>query len=48
MDPVMYSVLSGARVVGALALVFTLTVLLALVAARHAAKRVDPNLLKSR
>jgi ABC-type lipoprotein release transport system permease subunit len=48
LDPVMYSVLSGARIAGAVALVFALTLALSLLAARHAAKPVDPSLLKAR
>ena len=48
LDPVMYSVLRPARIVGSVALVFALTLGLSLLAARHAAKPADPNLLKAR
>ncbi len=37
---------SQGRIAGSAALVLVLTLLLALVAARHAAKAVDPNFLK--
>lgn len=46
LDPVMYSVLSTARIAGAVALVVALALALSLLAARRAAKPVDPNLLK--
>lgn len=46
LDPVMYAHLSLGRVVGSTALVFVLTLALSLVAARHAARPVDPGLLK--
>jgi ABC-type lipoprotein release transport system permease subunit len=45
-DPVMYAHLTLRRVVGSAALVFALTLVLSLVAARHAARSVDPGLLK--
>jgi ABC-type lipoprotein release transport system permease subunit len=46
LEPVMYSSLSGARIVGAVALVWLLTLGLSLAAARQAARPVDPGLLK--
>jgi len=46
LDPVMYSVLSGPRVLGTVLLVFALTMSLALVAARHVRRPADVNLLK--
>jgi hypothetical protein len=46
LEPVMYSSLSAARVLGAVGVVGALTLGLALVAARHAAKPVDVGLLK--
>ncbi len=46
LEPVMYSHLGSARVAGAATLVFSLTLLLSLLAARHAAKPSDVNLLK--
>jgi ABC-type lipoprotein release transport system permease subunit len=46
LDPVMYAHLSLGRVVGSAGLVFALTLTLSLVAARHAARAVDPGLLK--
>jgi ABC-type lipoprotein release transport system permease subunit len=45
-DPVMYAHLTVRRVAGSAALVVALTLGLSLVAARHAAKPVDPGLLK--
>jgi ABC-type lipoprotein release transport system permease subunit len=48
LDPVWYSVLTPARVGGAVGLVFVLTLALSLIPARHAARPVDPNLLKAR
>jgi ABC-type lipoprotein release transport system permease subunit len=48
LDPVWYSVLTPARVGGAVGLVFVLTLTLSLIPARHAARPVDPNLLKAR
>jgi ABC-type lipoprotein release transport system permease subunit len=48
LDPVFYSVLSLARVAGVVGLVLLLTLGLSLIAARHAAKPVDPHLLKAR
>jgi ABC-type lipoprotein release transport system permease subunit len=48
LDPVWYSVLTPARVGGAAGLVFVLTLTLSLIPARHAARPVDPNLLKAR
>lgn len=47
-DPIMRSALAPERVAQALAVVFGLTLLLALWAARHAGRPGDPNLLKSR
>jgi ABC-type lipoprotein release transport system permease subunit len=46
LDPVMYASLTVRRIAGSAALVFALTLALALVAARHAARSVDPGLLK--
>jgi ABC-type lipoprotein release transport system permease subunit len=46
LDPVMYAHLTMRRVAGSAALVLALTVVLSLVAARHAARPVDPGLLK--
>jgi ABC-type lipoprotein release transport system permease subunit len=46
LEPVMYSSLTAARVLGAVGVVGALTLGLALVAARHAAKPVDVGLLK--
>jgi len=46
LDPIMYSYLSAGRIVGSAALVLALTLLLSLVAARHAARPIDVNLLK--
>jgi ABC-type lipoprotein release transport system permease subunit len=46
LEPIMYSSLSLSRVVSAAALVGVLTLALALVAGRHAAKPIDVNLLK--
>lgn len=48
LDPVMYSVLAPSRIAGSVALVVALTLGLSLLAARQAARPVDPNLLKSR
>ena len=45
-EPVMYAYLSVRRVIGSAALVFALTVVLSLVAARQAARPVDVGLLK--
>jgi putative ABC transport system permease protein len=45
-DPVMYAYLTPRRIVGSAALVFALTLGLSLAAARHAARPVDPGLLK--
>lgn len=45
-EPIMYSHLGAARVAGAATLVFSLTLLLSLFAARHAARPSDVNLLK--
>jgi len=46
MDPVMYSVLSSARIVGTVLLIFVLTLVLSMIAARHALRPADVNLLK--
>jgi hypothetical protein len=46
LDPVMYAHLTVRRVVGSAALVFALALTLSLVAARHAARAVDPGVLK--
>jgi ABC-type antimicrobial peptide transport system permease subunit len=46
MEPVMYAYLSPRRVIGSAALVFALTVVLSLVAARQAARPVEVGLLK--
>jgi ABC-type lipoprotein release transport system permease subunit len=46
LDPVLYAHLTIGRVVGSAILVFALTLTLSLVAARHAARPVDPGLLK--
>jgi len=46
LDPVMYSVLSARRIGGTIVLVFGMTMALSLIAARHARRPVDPNLLK--
>ena len=46
LDPIMYAYLSIGRIAGSAGLVFALALLLSLVAARHAVKPVDPNLLK--
>jgi ABC-type lipoprotein release transport system permease subunit len=48
LEPIMYSALGPGRVVGAVLLVFGLTLGLALLAGRQAARPVDPNLLKAR
>lgn len=48
LEPIMYSALGPGRVVGAVLLVFGLTLALAIVAGRQAARPVDPNLLKTR
>lgn len=48
LDPVMYSRLTPGRVAAAVALVLSLTLALASLAARHAARPVDANLLKTR
>jgi putative ABC transport system permease protein len=45
-EPIMYSSLSAARIVGCASVVLVLTLLLSLAAARHAAQPVDVNLLK--
>ncbi len=45
-DPILYSVLSGPRVIGTVLLVFSLTMSLALIAARHVRRPADVNLLK--
>jgi hypothetical protein len=45
-DPVMYASLGAGRVLGSAALVLLLTLLLSLLAARHAARPVDVGLLK--
>jgi ABC-type lipoprotein release transport system permease subunit len=45
-DPVMYAYLTPRRIVGSAGLVFALTFALSLVAARQAARPVDPGLLK--
>jgi ABC-type antimicrobial peptide transport system permease subunit len=45
-DPVMYAYLTPRRIVGSAVLVFALTFALSLVAARQAARPVDPGLLK--
>jgi hypothetical protein len=42
----MYAYLTPRRIVGSAALVFALTLGLSLAAARHAARPVDPGLLK--
>jgi ABC-type lipoprotein release transport system permease subunit len=47
-EPVMYSALGLGRIAGAAGLVLGLVLLLALVAGRHAARSLDPNLLKTR
>jgi ABC-type lipoprotein release transport system permease subunit len=46
LDPVMYAHLTIRRVVGSAGVVFALTLALSLVAARQAARAVDPGLLK--
>jgi ABC-type lipoprotein release transport system permease subunit len=48
LEPIMYSALGPRRVLGAVLLVFGLTLGLALLAGRQAARPVDPNLLKAR